>query len=42
MSYDAISLISLLHAQFYKSHYYLVNRHTFYKREFLIVPKCIS
>jgi hypothetical protein len=29
MSYDAISLISLLHTQFYKSYYYLVSRHTF-------------
>jgi hypothetical protein len=27
MSYNAISFISLLHSQFYKSHYYLVNRH---------------
>ena len=29
MSYDAISLISLLHAQLYKSHDYLFNRHMF-------------
>jgi hypothetical protein len=29
MSYDAINLINILHAQLYKSHYYLVNRYTF-------------
>jgi hypothetical protein len=29
MSYNVISLISLLHAQFYKSYYDLINRYTF-------------
>ena len=29
MSYDAMSLISLLHALFYKFHHYPINRHTF-------------
>jgi hypothetical protein len=29
MSFNAINLISLLHAQFYKFHFYLINQYTF-------------
>ena len=35
LSYDAISLISLLYTQFYMSHYYLINRHTFSQKRVL-------
>ena len=39
MSYDAISLITLLHAQLYKSHHYLINRHTFLQKRVLSSSK---
>ena len=32
MSYNVINLISLLHVQFYKSHYYLINQYTFLQK----------
>jgi hypothetical protein len=39
MSYDAISLISHLHAQFYKSYYDLINQYTFSKKRVLSSSK---
>ena len=39
MSYDVISLISLLHAQFFMSHYYPINRQTFLQKRVLSSSK---